>query len=99
MKINIDFNAFVSAFYKVRKDNFSYEGLKTLYNFWVEEEGESFDGISEEELDVIALCCSFTEYGDFAEIQEDYTVESIEEVRNNTLVLEIRGGGYIVNNY
>ena len=96
MHINVDFNEFRNAFNEGNKDNFSHEGLKALYDYLIEEEESS--GISKE-LDVISLCCSFTEYEDFEEIQVSYNVESIEEVRDNTLVLDICGGGYILADY
>ena len=52
---------FRSAFQAIRPDNFTYEGLGALYDYlWElsEQMGEAF------ELDVIALCCNFTEYSE-----------------------------------
>ena len=52
---------FRDAFQAIRPDNFTYEGLGALYDYlWElsEQIGEAF------ELDVIALCCDFTEYSE-----------------------------------
>ena len=52
---------FRDAFQAIRPDNFTYEGLGALYDYlWElsEQMGEAF------ELDVIALCCNFTEYSE-----------------------------------
>ena len=94
MYIDANFDKFYADFEKVRKDNFSYEGLKTLYNYLIEEENSGIGAV----LDVISLCCSFTEYEDFEEIQEVYDVESIEGLQLRTIVLPMRYGGYIVAN-
>ena len=59
MKQTIDLYAFRNAFYKMgRKDSFSWEGLKILFDYL--EELEMATG-EEMELDVISLCGEFTE--------------------------------------
>ncbi|MCD6162597.1 MAG: hypothetical protein J7K40_09325 [candidate division Zixibacteria bacterium] len=59
MKQTVSLGDFRDAFQKMgRGDNFSYEGLEALYDFLEECEGEDY------ELDVIALCCAYSEYGD-----------------------------------
>jgi len=51
----VTFSKFVDAFENMgRKDNFTYEGKKALYDYL--SEGEDF------ELDIIAICCEWTEY-------------------------------------
>ena len=54
----VNFNMFHDAFKAVRPDNFSYEGLKALFEY-LEQYEEGTD--SSIELDVIALCCEFSE--------------------------------------
>jgi hypothetical protein len=50
----INLSQFRDEFNAIRPNNFSYEGLETLYNY--------LEGIdSEMELDVIAICCDFCE--------------------------------------
>ena len=75
-----------------RADQFSYEGLGALFE-WLDELSE--DTGTPYELDVIALCCEFTEYSDLTEIQANYSstdIESIEDLRDHTSVIEFDGG-------
>lgn len=58
MKQSVDFCDFRRAFEQCRPDNFSNEGLSVLWDYleqWEAETGEEL------ELDVIALCCDFSE--------------------------------------
>ena len=48
-----------------RNDQFTYTGLGTLYDYLVE--GENY------ELDIIELCCEWTEYNSSKEAVEDYS--------------------------
>ncbi len=59
MKQSINFSQFYDAFQSIRPDDFTYDGLKALYD-WIEEMDDSCG--TETELDVIALGCEFTEY-------------------------------------
>ena len=52
---------FRDAFQAIRPDNFTYEGLGVLYEYL---ESMSEDIGEDIELDVIALCCDFTEYSE-----------------------------------
>jgi len=63
MKQTINFNQFYDAFQAIRPDNFSYEGLKVLFDYFEQLEEET--GI-EYDLDVIAICCEYSEmtYGE-----------------------------------
>lgn len=71
MKQDISLSEFRDAFHAMnRGDNFSYEGLEALYNYLTNLENEC--GI-EIELDVIALCCEYTEYESPMEFCANYT--------------------------
>ena len=75
-----------------RTNNFSYEGLGALFE-WLDE--LSADTDTSYELDVIGLCCEFTEYSDLSEIQANYSsteIESIDDLRDHTSVIEFDGG-------
>jgi len=75
-----------------RADQFSYEGLGALFD-WLDE--LSADTDTPYELDVIGLCCEFTEYSDLAEIQANYSstdIDSVEDLRDYTSVIEFDGG-------
>lgn len=82
---------FIDAFRSMgRADQFSHAGLEALYD-WLEEYSE--DTGEPYELDVIALCCDFAEYDSLEEIQQDYDdIDSLEDLRDRTQVLEFPGG-------
>jgi len=91
MKQTVSQNDFTEAFKQAnREDNFSYDGLCALFNYFEEYEGDCDQEI---ELDVIAICCEFTEYEGFEEIQEAYpNIDSLEELQMNTSVIEFTDG-------
>lgn len=72
---------FRDVFHHMGRDNFSYDGLGVLYDY-LEEAYGSYD------LDVIALCCDFTE-SSIADALKAYDLESLDELRDNTLVLDV----------
>jgi len=75
-----------------RADQFSYEGLGALFD-WLDELAADTD--TPYELDVIGLCCEFTEYSDLAEIKDIYfstVLDSIEDLYDHTIVIEFDGG-------
>jgi hypothetical protein len=77
MKQSINLSQFQDAFKSIRPDNFSYDGLEALYDYLEDYE----DGTGEEvELDVIAICCEFSEYTSAQEAAEDhgFTAEPFE---------------------
>jgi len=104
MKTTLTETMFKDAFRACgRNDQFSYAGLSALFNF-IEEMDEACD--TETELDVIGLCCEFTEYDSAIDciesagytclIDEDYE-GGIEEyflnhLNENTCVIEFEGG-------
>ena len=91
MKTNVSEYDFRDAFLSSsRKDNFSYEGLTALYDYFIELE-ESCD--TEIDFDMVAICCEYSEYKNLKEIQENYTeIESIEDLWNYTQVIEFDSG-------
>lgn len=105
MKQNVTFEGFVDAFRDMgRNTNFSYNGLRALYDY-LEQLG---DDIGEEiDLDVIALCCDYSEYesaldcikdcGYNHEPDKEQTEEEQEEaareyLRDNTTLIEFETG-------
>ena len=79
---------FVDAFKRLRPNNFSYEGLLALFDWFEELEDQ---GNEQMELDVIAICCDFSEYHDLKEFQNDYgdEYESLEDIENSTTLIKI----------
>jgi len=80
MKKTISAYDFTQAFTDMnRSNNFSYGGLKALFNYFEEYEEDTGEEV---ELDVIAICCEYTEYSDVQEFagaySDDYLVWDIE---------------------
>jgi len=98
MKKSVNFYDFEDSFKKMdRVNNFTYEGLKALFEYL---ESYEEDTGTEIELDVIALCCEYTEYENLKELQNSYPdIESIEELEQNTIVIIIDDESFIIQNY
>jgi hypothetical protein len=100
MKTTVTKHEFREAFNNMnRSDNFTYEGLGALFDY-LEDYEEQTD--TEMELDVIACCCEFTEYADIEEVAGEYDLDEddpLEDLRNNTLVIEMDNGGIIIQCY
>jgi hypothetical protein len=71
MKQTVNVYDFHREFASIRPDNFSREGLNILFDYFDEYEQESGE---EMELDVIAICCDFTE-ATWQEIAENYSID------------------------
>ena len=83
---------FVQAFRAMdRGEQFSYNGLDALYNH-LEDMDEDY------ELDVIELCCEWSE-STIDEALACYSLDSLEELKENTIVLEIDDDNILYMNY
>ena len=71
MKTTVYFSEFRDYFHEIRPDNFSYEGLRILFDYF--EEFEESTG-EEVEFDVIGICCDFSE-DSFENISDLYGIE------------------------
>lgn len=96
----LDKHSFIDAFtHSSRKDQFSYEALGAIFDYleeYSDSTGEPF------ELDVIAICCDFTE-APYKEIANDYRIDLsdadgdaeeeyrivLEYLQDNTTVIEL----------
>jgi predicted ArsR family transcriptional regulator len=105
MKQSIGFCGFCDAFRDAdRNTNFSYEGKQVLFDYLEEYEESTGEEI---ELDVIALCCEYSE-DTWEDIASDYSIdlseceddeekeEAIGEYLNeNTMVCGTVSGGFV----
>ena len=99
----ISFNNFLEEFRNYgREDQFSYEGKKALYDYLndlSEDLGEPL------ELDIIGICCDFTEYSNLEEFSNDYSytigedIDDMEDVRDYTTVIPINSKSFIIQNF
>lgn len=89
---------FSDAFHKMgRGEQFSYEGLKALYEYL--EEYETAE--QQIELDVISLCCEYAEYKSLEEFQEDYNQDykSLGDIMDRTQVIMIDDTSFIIQQF
>ena len=113
MKQSVNLYKFARAFVNAnRAEQFSYEGKKALFGYL---EDIEIGAAEEFELDVIALCCEYTEYENIAEYVRDYTpdvekadfdnnedyAEAVKDyIRDNTTLIEIEDEeGFIIQQY
>jgi len=83
----------MDQFKATRPDNFSYEGLEALYNYY----DDSYEDV---EFDPIALCCEWTEYDSIEDVQKDYEdIETLDQLEDNTFVLKTQSGGLLVREF
>tara|TARA_R110002167_G_scaffold338655_1_gene546319 strand:+ start:212 stop:526 length:315 start_codon:yes stop_codon:yes gene_type:complete len=78
---------FRNAFKESRQDNFSLEGLYTLYNYL----NDLSEDIGEDiQLDIISICCDFNEYESLEEALNQYDdINTLEELEQHTSILNI----------
>ena len=103
MKRTINKSQFADAFKSAgRQDQFSYAGLNALFGYLEEYEDSCAKEI---ELDVIALCCEFSEHKSALDAAAAYGYDVDDEseenamqfFRDNTQVIEFDGGIIIQN--
>lgn len=70
MHINVTSAMFADAFRRMGRENqFSHEALEALFNYLEEYEQDTGEDL---ELDVVSLCCDFTEYETAVKAVADY---------------------------
>jgi len=97
MKQTVYEHDFRRAFEQLRPDNFTYQGLNALYDYLTDFE----DGTGEEvELDVIGICCEYSEYKNLKEYNQDYDYcESISQLQELTTVIPIDTESFIIQQF
>lgn len=92
---------FIDAFDRMgREDQFSRAARRALFEYY----SERADYIGPIELDPIAICCDWDEYGDILEAAAEYTYGGDEEVGDEESTLEwfreqttvITGDGFVL---
>ena len=105
MITTINEDDFIKAFKEMgREKNFTYEGLQELFKYYEEYEDSTGETV---ELDVIAICCDWTEYESNEELLSNYDRNyTFTEIMDNTTVLKASiqvnpdfQTHYIVNNF
>ena len=75
----VSFSTFYDAFQATRPDNFSYEGLRVLFDILEDQANDMGEPI---ELDIVALCCEWSE-ASLDEVNEDYSLVDAEDYQND----------------
>lgn len=91
MHTKISVGEFRDSFKRMgREDGWTYEGLGALYE-WLEE------NCPDEELDVIGLCCEWSEYESLDKYNEDYgsEYEDFDQLQDTTVVIPVGDEGFI----
>ena len=91
----LNIHEFRDAFHKMgRGEQFSYDALGALYEYF-EDIGENY------ELDVIAICCEFSEYENVEGFSKDYGLDckSWDDASEKTLVIELENGGAVIQQF
>ena len=102
MKEEITFSQFCDRFRDMgRDDNFTYDGKRVLFDYL---EGYEEDSETVIDLDIIALCCEYSEYSDLKESLanynndeergtyddiEDYQKAVMQEIEDKTTVIPL----------
>ena len=100
MKKTINFYDFERAFVSdTYKNQFTYEGKKALFEYLEEYEDSTGDQI---ELDVVALCCDYTEYDSLEDFQADYGQDEypdVEAIQDSTHLIMINENAFIIQQF
>ena len=91
MITNVNFCEFCDSF-KVydRQDNFTYAGKKALFDYLEQYEQDTGKQV---QMDIIALCCEYTEYADIATVISEYDcIDNIDDLQDHTMVIEFDEG-------
>ena len=101
MKEQVNFGDFLDRFRTMDRDGqFTYDGKKALFEY-LEQLEEECD--TEIELDVIALCCEYTEYENLEEFQENYSEDfencNLDDIRERTTVIEVGNESFIIQDF
>ena len=76
------------------KNNFSYEGLHSLFDYLEQFEEDMGKEI---EFDPVGICCEYSEYENFEEIKNNYDcIENYEDLENNTSIIEIENTNRLI---
>jgi hypothetical protein len=103
MYINVTESIFMDAFNSLRPDNFSYAGLRALFEYYEDDENE--------ELDVIAICCEWEEftreelldnYSHLFECEDDDYLDNldasdiVDTLNQETTIIELDNGSFLL---
>jgi len=99
----VSFNDFIEEFEKHERENqFSYEGKRALYDYLNDLSEDIGEPIK---LDIITICCDFTEYNNLKEFNDNYSytigddIDDIDDITYYTIVIPIDGEKFIIQDF
>jgi hypothetical protein len=92
MYIQVTKSIFIEAFKAIRPENFSYDALGAMFDYF-----DDFGSDVDVELDVIAICCDFSEYTSLVDYNEQHgtAYESLGELEQYTTVIEVGNESFV----
>ena len=99
MKTNVNEYEFCRWFEENRPYNFSYNGVRALYDMLTNYEEDTNEEI---EFDPIAFCCEYTEYESIEEFWQDYDKEEYpdeEAIMDNTFYWAFGDESFIIQQF
>jgi hypothetical protein len=99
MKQTVHLEDFRRSFKDIRPDNFSHQGLNALYENLIQYEDDTGEEL---DLDIIAICCDYTEFKSLKDFQDNYNdvYKSIEDIEDRTDVIQIPDSeAFIIRNF
>lgn len=81
-----------------REGQFSYEGKRALFDY-LNELGEDLG--EPIELDIIGICCDFTEYESLEEFNHDYQLDldDIDDINYYTTLIKVDENSFIIQDF
>lgn len=79
---SVNFYQFAESFRSMRPENFSYDGLRILFDYLEDYEDQTGETI---ELDVIALCCDYVEYS-WGDVVREYSIRVEDDDMQETVL-------------
>jgi hypothetical protein len=96
MKTSVNYYDFRNAFMAIRPDNFSYDGLEVLFEYL---ESYEEDCGEELELDVISICCEYTEWDNYDEFKESHPSILYDEISDHAIFIKVDDTRFITNQF
>jgi hypothetical protein len=97
MIIQVTRSIFIDSFHNIDRGNqFSYQGLCALFEYL-----DDMGSDPSIELDVIALCCEFTEFDSLDSFRDQYGEQyrSLSDIEKETTVIDIDGTRFIAGEF
>ena len=90
-------HTFIDTFRKLRPNNFSYDALDALFDYFEQLEDDLGEQI---EFDPIGICCEWSEYDSLEEIKEDYDcIDTEDDLYEHTQFIPLDNGSYIIREF